>query len=541
MDVTAPIAFAAPSRAESAGTSGREVPDGAAGSTEGGERTAPVFPAMLDAAIASTGPTQAPPAPALEAPLVDLVVDGQWVFELPEDADADAVADSADGPAGVDPALTLEKELDAWARAVGRKGGTDPGAGARIDGPGGHRTIERELDTVDVEAPVDGALPLGASLDPVGVASLLAAGSWHSSSDDGGSDVAPNPANADADGPASHQAPGATRPAPGEPTAAVDADTLIDRLGPFHRAVEIGGFVFPPDIDPTKDGARPLEILPQQDGKATGADEPGVLPRQLEGARVVFSEAGSAGSRDGAGSGRDRREDRPPVPARTLEALGAKLVEAVTKARDEIAGSKRTAAGADREPAAPSESKPAAAPVAPVVGPHRTAPAPTDGATVAAPGAERPSGPSLDLPVATPRRPDRITVDLKDDAGDHGRLTLSLGGGGLRATILPNDQALADRLTVGIRELRQSLEERGFPEPRLTVQAPKGEAGHLQPARDAVVVELGGSGPKSGRPGCGEDDGRERRQQSGQPDRRSGDQQPFHRRPRLPHDEGRPE
>ena len=52
-----------------------------------------------------------------------------------------------------------------------------------------------------------------------------------------------------------------------------------------------------------------------------------------------------------------------------------------------------------------------------------------------------------------------------------------MSGTQLRATIAPTDHALADRLTAGIRELTQSLEQRGLPEPRVTIRLPAPDIG----------------------------------------------------------------
>jgi hypothetical protein len=152
-----------------------------------------------------------------------------------------------------------------------------------------------------------------------------------------------------------------------------------------------------------------------------------------------------------------------------------------------------------------------------------------------------PKATTLDPPAATPRRIDHVMVDLKDDTGDHGRLRLALSGSTVRATILPNDPALADRLTAGIRELRLSLEERGFPEPRLTVQVPKTETpvgGHLF-GRD-VVAELTGLAAKSDSHAPTDEDPRGR-WQADHSDRQPRDQRPHHRHQREPQDEGRTE
>jgi hypothetical protein len=93
------------------------------------------------------------------------------------------------------------------------------------------------------------------------------------------------------------------------------------------------------------------------------------------------------------------------------------------------------------------------------------------------------------------RRVDHLMLDLQDDQGGYGRLRISLSGSTLRATLMPNDQAMADRLTVDIRQLHQSLQEQGFPTPKITVQNPPDAAG-WNPAARQVVVDSGAAEPR---------------------------------------------
>ncbi len=108
------------------------------------------------------------------------------------------------------------------------------------------------------------------------------------------------------------------------------------------------------------------------------------------------------------------------------------------------------------------------------------------------------------------RRVDHLTLDLRDDAGDYGRIRVSVSGPLVRATIMPNDPEMADRLSLDIRQLKTSLEARGFPEPKVTVQAPPpaDPVGWTPIHRDTAVdqPQAGPSNPQR----RGEDDRRDR-------------------------------
>ena len=109
------------------------------------------------------------------------------------------------------------------------------------------------------------------------------------------------------------------------------------------------------------------------------------------------------------------------------------------------------------------------------------------------------------------RRVDHLTLDLKDDAGDFGRLRVSVSGPLVRATIMPTDPAMADRLNQEIRQLKMTLEQRGFPEPRLTVQAPKPiDPVSWVPVTRDVVVDTGPTAQANTQRRGGDDDRRER-------------------------------
>ena len=119
---------------------------------------------------------------------------------------------------------------------------------------------------------------------------------------------------------------------------------------------------------------------------------------------------------------------------------------------------------------------------------------PTDGRSVGDPEGVAPA-------AAEPKPNSRLgdlVLQLGDDQGEIGRLRVAVHGPNVRATIIPNDQAMADQLTVNLRELRQSLQERGFPEPRITVQPPRVLEAVLGPtvARD-LIADAAGAKPLS--------------------------------------------
>ncbi|MEO8453004.1 MAG: hypothetical protein ABI647_24655, partial [Gemmatimonadota bacterium] len=95
---------------------------------------------------------------------------------------------------------------------------------------------------------------------------------------------------------------------------------------------------------------------------------------------------------------------------------------------------------------------------------------PADPVDVAAPVAEP--------AVAGMGRRDQVIVQLADDLG---RIRVSVRGETVRATIMPNDGALATRLTAEARSLERSLSEQGFRDARVSVQAPR-------PAADAAPI-----------------------------------------------------
>jgi hypothetical protein len=184
---------------------------------------------------------------------------------------------------------------------------------------------------------------------------------------------------------------------------------------------------------------------------------------------------------------------------------------------------------------------PPRAPAPPIRGPVMAGPPPApERVSVSHPGdppapageLSRPNGPTAPDAPAAPRT-EQITVDLADETGGHGRLRLSLRGSSLRATIIPDEPEFAARLAVGLRELKRSLEDRGFT-PRLTVQAPSA----AEPSMSAIAAAAREGAAGAPRP----ENGSAERSRSEEPRRDTPHHAPDHRRSGgRPHDRPTPE
>ncbi|MHB1329667.1 MAG: hypothetical protein ACYC2K_15825, partial [Gemmatimonadales bacterium] len=186
-------------------------------------------------------------------------------------------------------------------------------------------------------------------------------------------------------------------------------------------------------------------ISPHSDSGGGSRESGGQSPEQ----RAAFATRGLE----------ELRVNRPPAPAPAPEPL-------TTGPRNELP--ETLVVSTPNGSPAPLESS--APEVAPVTRPAAaTAPDPTD---------------------RIARRVEHLMLNIADDQGEYGRLKVSVAGTSVRATILPNDPILAERLTVDLRQLRQQLGDRGFGDAVVTVQAPKAaEAAASSPAllvRDVV-------------------------------------------------------
>ncbi len=155
---------------------------------------------------------------------------------------------------------------------------------------------------------------------------------------------------------------------------------------------------------------------------------------------------------------------------------------------------------ADRVPEHTVERETAQAPAAPKGSPsQRAVPSPQTQTDVAAPVVGvRPNGgldstplnrqesgqveqtvfktPADDL-AFQPKPEDRVTLKFTDDAGVEGRLRVALRGQSVRATIVSNDPATAERINAGVPELQRALDKQGFRDPQIAVQQTRGSEG----------------------------------------------------------------
>lgn len=249
------------------------------------------------------------------------------------------------------------------------------------------------------------------------------------------------------------------RTAPMDLDEGLDPDALLARYQARHPAVEIGGFAFPLDLPETV--AEEAVAPPTGRGRAESAEVSAyerlrsqVLGGQGEGHAGSRRHPGAEGN--GRESGGQAAEQRAVAATRALDDL--RVARAPAPLAEPAAGAVRRETGEAVLLAAPT-----------------TAPQSVDS-----------DGPEI-VPVARPaagpapadpgdriaRRVEHLMLNIADEQGDYGRLKVSVTGTSVRATIMPNDPALAERLTVDLRQLRQQLGDRGFADATVTVQAPK--------------------------------------------------------------------
>jgi hypothetical protein len=456
----------------------------AAGSSE--DRQQPGLAALTAVALSLAKPATEPQASGAKPDLgLELVLAPEWQpdqdgpgegqvgSDLGSATDASAPDKGAPRQLGTSPAaarvvtadipLTLEKGLELWVRRITREATERKAEGSADSDPAGEGAKPARTGANDLAAAVPGPVPVPVSAGP---------------GQDGGAGRTAEPAP---DAPSTGSEPlwlgqaagrdalasrAASRDVAGpliRPTAdgGLDAESLIQAMAPKVHAVEIAGFSFPMPREPTTPVAASISA-------ASGADQalpPGAAtPGQGQVAGLAIETGRSAG------------HDADPR-------------------RDGRSGDRRDGARPELGAAAPTPGgSTAPGPAAPI---HVTDAAPRSLATALTVATGDPR------PVATPEparalpRMDQVTVDLKDEAGDHGRLRLTVQGSSLRATILPNDPELATRLNDGLRELRQNLSDQGFAAPRISVQAPRaGDAvpGLAPVGRDASPVRLESTG-----------------------------------------------
>jgi hypothetical protein len=261
---------------------------------------------------------------------------------------------------------------------------------------------------------------------------------------------------------------GLTRPTPepGLPPRAAEiavASALRqqDPASPVHR------------VSPDRGGSAPFTAAPS--GEVPAADTLAPTSRESRLAGVV---AERIEGEDGGGEPITRPRWPVPAPPDPDRPRFHPIGPGVEPVLEEPAPPATTYPRWDAPPLAPAESL-----ARPVDGS-----APRAGSATLAPGA----GSATPGPLQPPIRRDEVLLRVGDDQQDLGRIRVAIQGGALRATIIPptRDPELAERLTSGLRELRHSLEDRGFLDPRLTVQGASARPAEPSGAPSAVPRDL---------------------------------------------------
>lgn len=465
------------------------------------------------------GETLPRPATSTEGDELKLVLGEDWTLDSTASPGEDDVAcrpgvlaaDSRDPRGG---GLTLERDLEIWLSRVGRRAVT-----AQQDGP------DRPLFAGDAEALIASRAPSDArsrAVDHLWAQPLetdpMAVGRQDFGAEPGAGRTPWSSSMEPMEPP--------SRPAPHHPAGAsadeVDAETLLRELGPLANAVEIGGFGFPtmdrlvpahvaedPGRAAAPTASRDIRVV---DAQSTAPDlRVGLLAalqrREFQGPRDPASQSASSGGSNGVKTVFEAEPDRGaaaelPVPAprserHTAPAVGLRRDSAGWAAVASFAPERadpeavRTPAGPDTGPSNQRRDEPSR--VEPGVVPEPrgdrspSLPAVAGGDAAAngrggtlgpdrsgSPG-EMPAARTLSqeiTPVAFARRPGRVTIDLRDDLGEIGRLRISFRGPSLRATIIPAEPALAARLEQELSGLHRSLEERGMADARVRIQPP---------------------------------------------------------------------
>lgn len=457
------------------------------------------FDLTLGAAIASVVPAM-PAAIAMTPaePVLEVLLDGEW---LPDQALAPVEGEQPvrDGPTGEPLAasgepMVLEKNLDSWLAAFGRR------ERSNRPGPDG----ESDPHQVQLDEPAAVAAPdrLTTVIPSIGIVARPEA------------QPKPDP-----------DAPPSDRLAPIVGDGLIDAETLIRTRRVYEPTIEIGGFGFTdlptlPEVAPeaaanvsagpaSLAGPPPATDVIQLSNQSAPADRPLADVVRRRTVETVKRAELPAPSREPESAG----TNRATIAGTVLRQTGG---EASPDARtpDRRSEDDRPTGSAEWMPRrrAAEQPTPAEQPT------FESRPIPGQASLAAQPvrGEARQPADSPALAAPNPfdrivRRVDHLTLDLKDDAGDFGRLRVSVSGPLVRATIMPTDPAMADRLNQEIRQLKMTLEQRGFPEPRLTVQAPKPiDPVSWVPVTRDVVVDTGPTAQANTQRRGGDDDRRER-------------------------------
>ena len=528
------------------------------------------FDVTLGAAIAVGLPVTLAAIPvAAPEPLLELILDGEWlpdepVMSLEANQPADDRPTNEPAAASGEP-MVLEKNLDSWLAAFGRRERANPQSGDGLTDP--HLVRLDEPETVEAPDQLTTVIPsIGVHrLWPVETAVLPV--------------VQPQPTG---------DAIPADRPV-ADIEIGIDNDRSAARprlmARPISRpTVEIGGFDFPSFPDQVEAALRPtiapaaaraagfavpvpqiVDIGPSDMVAMPPADRVAIAPdlvapvqasarEQSAPTDLLAISAQSGGTQGRLGDGLTQATveaaARPgPVSSshepRPFGPNGAAVARAVFhQTGGEPSPDSRTSDRRSQGDHSAEQSEPVSRrrpiPEAPTFEPRSVA---GRGPTVAEPASAQSLRP-VDTPVlAAPapldriaRRMDHLTLDLKDDAGDFGRLRVSMSGPLVRATIMPNDPAMADRLNLEIRQLKMNLQERGFPEPRLTVQSPKvTEPVSWVPAGREAILDIAAPGQPNTQRRGNDDDRRDRWTASRDQRRDEQHQQEQARHPRRDH------
>ncbi len=500
----------------------------------------PTFEMALGAAVLASAPP--PVAVPLEPapPLLTLLLEGEWTLEPAVDGDDAATTTEApaNGEDAEAPLIPLEKGLADWFAKCGRQDHR-----LSLEGTDGDHAVDDESLALDSDgadpilpAEVEPAAarfePSVRSIEPYLEVASSVAGLTVRHEPIPTDPVGDETATTDLPAPlvSSTAAPGpfaAGSRSPGRPSAdqGFDPATLLALRTMHEPIVEIGGFAFPvePDTVLTPAPAPPAGAV---DGAESLLDP--MAPPAAGASSFAAAVIRDAADRLNGGAANEESPVRPGrfAPVESIEA--ARVVAVSTRGEDGRAGAdsqrpgpglelpkRRTADGADVQ--------------APATAPIRIEPSVDDGSP---PADVRPAAvTTAESEQRIARRVDSLMLDLRDEQGDYGRLRVSVSGPTVRATILPNDPGLADRLNVGIRELRQALEERGFTDSRLNVQQPKTTDAPVwmptgrEPVLDPTLVEQRGL-PKQTTEGERRDrwaDARQDRQEHGRQSRQGRD------------------
>lgn len=267
---------------------------------------------------------------------------------------------------------------------------------------------------------------------------------------------------------------------PAAPALAKALPKLLDALGFAPRAAET--FAMPRDVIPVEPAV--VDATPSKAGTAAVVDAPAVIAPGIDASTLAIDgvlavqvetvAADAAPTMDAeapvvpdatestpATGSRQHAREAAPVPAAPRDEQGATNER---RDRDERAGGGDPPLhrdhGAANAPAASSWSTHAAVARGETVSRHVDAPAVHAPATVRTP----------DEPMRGAGPTSHVTVQLDGDTLGANRVRVAVRGDSVRATVFA-DEGKASSLAAHLPELRRALEEHGFADARVTIQA----------------------------------------------------------------------